>query len=260
MYAEDPRALSTLYLQTEAHFFGAICPTHLQCSASTNAYFTGELFSPFNLLFIRVASAPRDDSLAMSLGLIRGAVEEIRIVIHENEVEALRGELMALGFQNAERTTAMVFELARLVPTIGDSPVQINLTRNMHDWAVPIGSAFLRPPQVVAYYQAQHQRALDAGQALYHFTLSMEGQVLCSLTLSICGREARLNDIGTLVAFRRKGYGTRLIHAAMLYASSLGAQRCFLEAMEGSVSLYRQLGFEDLFEFHAFVRGPIAGT
>ena len=260
MHANVACDLPTLYGKTEEHFFAAVCPTHRRYSGGINAYFTDEYFSPFNLLFIRVGSTLLDNALAGPLELIRRTTQAIRVVIHEKQVEALGEVFLAHGFKPVEKTTAMVGDLACLAPWVGESGVQVQLTRNMNDWAEPFGSAFMRLPEEVARYQVRHQRALDAGEALYHFTLSDEGQVRSSLVLSLCDGEARLSDIGTLMGLRGRGYATRLIHAALLHASSLGALRCFLEASQGAFALYRQLGFEPLYECQAFTRDALADS
>ena len=251
--------LTALYHQTEDHYFAATCSLHRRYNACINAYFTDGYFEPANLLFIRVGSTPMGDAMAAPMELIRCILMNTRIVIHEEKVAQVGTVLMGLGFQAAEKTTAMALDLSRLVSSERDSTVQVSLTRNLDGWAAPLGSAFLLPPEWVTRYQARHQRALDVGQALYHFTLSTEGQVRCSLTLSMCNGEARLNDVGTITEFRAKGYATQLIQTALLHASSLGARRCFLEATTQGVSVYRKLGFEDLFDYQSFVRGPVAG-
>ena len=259
MHVDAACDLPALYHQTEEHFFAATCGMHRRYGACINAYFTDERSNPWNSLLIRVGSAQSSDAMAAPLALICDTPTAIRVVIHEEQVEASYDVLAGLGFQAAEKTTAMVFDLSRLVPSTGDSRVQISLTRNMNDWAAPLGSAFSISPEIIANYQARHQRALDAGQRLYHFTLSAEGQVRCSLTLSMSDGEARLSDVGTIASFRGRGYGTRLIHAALLHASSLGAQRCFLEASMDAISLYRKLGFERLFDYKSFIRGRVEG-
>ena len=38
----------------------------------------------------------------------------------------------------------------------------------------------------------------------------------------------------------------------------LGGLLCFLEATTGATSLYQSLGFERLFDYQTFVRGPVA--
>jgi len=258
MHADTACDLPTLYHQTEDHYFAATCSQHRHYNACINAYFTGEYFDPWNLLFIRVGSAPMGGAMAAPLDLLRRIFLDTRVVIHEEKVGAVAEALIGLGFQPAEKTTAMVLNLSGFVSSTDDRSVQISLTRNLAHWAVPLGNAFSMAPEGVARYQARHQRALEAGQSLHHFILSTEGQVRCSLTLSMWNGEARLSDFGTLVDFRARGYGTRLLQAALLHAASLGARRCFLEATMEGISLYRKLGFEGLFDYQAFTRGPVA--
>nr|WP_315415987.1 GNAT family N-acetyltransferase [uncultured Pseudomonas sp.] len=258
MHADVACDLPMLYHRTENHYFAATCSLHRRYNACINAYLTDEALDPFNLLFIRVGSGPLGDAVAAMLDVIRGTTLDIRVVIHEEKVEGLRDVLTELGFQAAEVTTAMVLEQSHLVPPTSDSAVQISLTQHLDDWAAPLGNAFSMLPEGLARYQARHERALEAGEALYHFILTSEGQVRSSLTLSMCDGEARLNDVGTLMDFRGRGYATQLIHAALRHATSLGAERCFLEASTQGLALYRTLRFTRLFDYQSFVRGPLA--
>ena len=258
MYADAACDLSTRYHLTEDHYFAATCTLHRRYSAGINAYFIDEHFVPWNLLFIRVGSAPLGEAMVQPLELIRRTLIEIRVVIHEEKVQGLREVLTGLDFQPAEKTTVMVLQLSRFVPSKSEGGVQISLTRDLNAWAIPLGNAFAMLPESVVHYQERHQRALEADETLYHFTLSVEGQVSSSLTLSLCKGEARLNDVGTLISFRGRGYATQLIQAALLHAAALGANRCFLEASEGAVPLYCKLGFERLFDYQSFTRQAVA--
>ena len=259
MHAQTAPDLPALYHLTEEHYFAATCAMHRHYSAALNAYLNDEFSGPGDLLFIRVGSAPLGEATAALLELIRRISIEIRVVIHQEKVDGLCGALTGLGFQPAEQTTAMVLELSRFIPSKREEEVQICLTRELSEWAIPLGSAYSMLPENLVHYQARHQRALDADESLYHFILSAEGQVSSSLSLTLCEGEARLNDVGTLVGARGRGYATRLIQAALLHAARLGACRCFLEASDSAVPLYRRLGFEPLFDYQAFTRGPLAG-
>ncbi|NWE41892.1 GNAT family N-acetyltransferase [Pseudomonas yamanorum] len=249
--------LATLYHQTDEHFFAAVCPLHRRYSAGVNAYFIDVDPVPWNLLIIRVGSAVLDEAMVEPLALIRRTSLGIRVVIHDDQVEGLQEALTGLSFVALDRTTAMVLDLSTFTPSVSGSHLQINLTRHLSDWAGPVGNAFRLTEDAIANYQARHQRALDSDESLYHFTLSVNAIVVCSLTLSMCDGLARLNDIGTDIADRGKGYATQLIHTALAHAQALGARRCFLEAAPEGVSLYRKLGFKGLFGNQAFVRGPV---
>lgn len=257
MHVNAAYDLTARYYLTEDHFFAATCARYRRHSAGINTYFAEDDSTPWNMLFIRVGSAALGEATQVILALIRRTVTPVRIVIPEVQVDGLRDTLTGLGFEPAEQSTTMVLPLPRFASSISKDSVQISLTRNLNEWAIALGSAFSISPETVANYQARHQRALDADEALYHFTLSVEGQVSCSLTLSLCEGEARLSDVGALAGFRGRGYATRLIQAALLHASDLGARRCFLEGSMMAVPLYRKLGFQRLFDCASFVRGPV---
>ncbi|NWC90933.1 MULTISPECIES: GNAT family N-acetyltransferase [unclassified Pseudomonas] len=248
---------TTQYHQTEAHFLAAVCPLHRRYSSSVNAYFSAVDPAPWNLLSIRVGSGALDEAMLEAQDLIRRTPLGVHVVIHDDEVEGLWQALTDSGLVAFEKTTAMCLDLSTFTPLPADRQARVNLTQHLSDWAGPVGNAFGLPEGGIANYQAQHQRALDSDQGFYHFTLSVNTVVVCSLTLSMCEGVARLNDIGTEIAARGKGYATQLIHAALAYARALGARQCFLEATPAGVSLYRKLGFVRLFGYQAFFRGPV---
>ena len=248
------------YYLSEDHFFAATCASYRRHSAGINTYFAGETSVPWNMLFIRVGNAPLRVAMGEVVDLIRATSIPIRMAVPQERLDGLRDVLVGLGFQPVEKSIAMVRHVSCFAPSVSEEGVQISLTRNLNDWAVPLGDAFCTPSETVTQYQARHQRALDVDESLYHFTLSVDGQVGCSLTLSLCEGEARLSDVGTLTGFRGRGYATQLIQAALLHAWSLGARRCFLEASMAAVPLYRRLGFQPLFDYASFVRGADVKT
>jgi len=258
MQTIGPLDLATLYHQTEHHFFAVTCPLHWRFSAGVNGYFADRSLNEWNLLFIRVGSGPLGDGVDTVLELISRTVLPVRVMISQEKIERLQTPLENLGFAVIETTTAMVLDLAIFTPSsVSDIPVQISLTHHLDDWAGPVASAFAMSVGWIAHYQSRHQLAMDRGEDLYHFTLAIQGTVVCALTLSVVDQVARLNDVGTESAFRGQGHATQLMQAALAYAVGLGARWCFLEASTLGVSLYRKMGFKDLFEYQAFWRGPL---
>lgn len=240
---------------TEEHFFAVTTSVHLRINSCVNAYQTDSGPSPWNLLFIRVGSAPLGEALVASDRLIRRSVIPVAVVVRQEKIEPLAHSLNAWGCVATETTTAMVLDMRRLLiyPRLSDQGV-IRLTDNLDDWATPIVSAFGISSEAAVHYQTQHKRALDKGECLYHFIMSLDGNSVCSLTLTLHNGLARLNDVGTDPAHRGKGYSTRLICAALVHATDLGARWCFLESSEQARSLYHRLGFKVLFHYQSFIR------
>ncbi|QJI27738.1 GNAT family N-acetyltransferase [Pseudomonas sp. ADAK18] len=258
MHAIGPLDLASLYHQTEHHYFAVTCPLHRRFNACVNGYFADLHINEWNLLFIRVGSGLLGDGLDAILELIPRTVVPVRTMVHRDKIGCVQEPLANLGFTVIETTTAMVLDLATFAPAAArGAPPQINLTYNLDDWAGPVGSAFAMSAEWTAHYQARHQLAMDGGEDLYHFTATIQGTVVCALTLSMIDQVARLNDVGTHAAFRGRGYATQLMQASLAHAMGLGARWCFLEASALGVSLYRKMGFKDLFEYQAFWRGPL---
>lgn len=244
-----------LYHQTEAHYFSATNPVERWFGSCVSAYLADQDVNEWNLLFIRVGGAPLEDAIAACEQLIRGSAVPVRVVVHQDALATCAHRLEALSLVAADQSTAMVLELRCFVASwpVADN-VEIGLADSLDAWSEPLTSAFRLPVGGLAHYQARHQVALDRGEGLLHFTLSVDRKVVSSLTLSMCDGLARLNDVGTHRAFRGKGYATQLIYAALAHARHLGAQWCFLEASSEGVSLYRSLGFRVLFDYQTFVR------
>lgn len=253
-----PDTVEARYHCAEEYFFAATSPSHRRFNACVNVYLADESRSVWNLLLVRVGSAPLGNAMLECEALMCRTKLPILLVARQEHVEALGGILETLGFIEIETSSAMVLDLAGFAaaPQVaGDG--EISLTHNLNDWAGPMGSAFGMPAEGAAHYQARHQAALDRGARFYHFTLTEKGQPVSSLTLTLCDDLARLNDIGTDAAYRAKGYSTRLIRTALAHATSLGAHWCFLEASTQGLSLYHTLGFRALFQYRSFVRGPL---
>lgn len=247
------------YHLTEDYFFTSTSALHQRVNACVNAYFADEYLSAFNLLFVRVGSTQLDDGIAPVLDLIRDISLPVNVAVHQAKVSTLKETLESMDFSATLRTTAMGLDLSAFTASpASDSRVEIRLTENLNDWAGPLRSALELSAESMAHYQARHQRCLDSGLLLFHFNLLVQGEVVCSSTLSMCDDLARLSDIATPITHRGKGYATQLIHGVLAHAITLGATWCFLEASTQGLSLYRKIGFTTLFDYLTFSRGARA--
>jgi ribosomal protein S18 acetylase RimI-like enzyme len=94
---------------------------------------------------------------------------------------------------------------------------------------------------------------------LLHSSLYKQEQPISSITLSINNDLARIDDVGTLPEFQRKGYATHLIKDALSAAKKLNVNYCFLESSTSSFSIYKSLGFEFLFKNNIYTN-PAANS
>ena len=101
--------------------------------------------------------------------------------------------------------------------------------------------------EIIDSYRKRHEIASQSGAKLYHFSGFIKNDPVCSLSLSLCGHNVRIDDLATTPAYQRKGYATQLVHAAIDFAKTLNASKCFLEASADGLSLYQKIGFKELF-------------
>lgn len=85
------------------------------------------------------------------------------------------------------------------------------------------------------------------------FVLEDEGEPVSSLICVQDGELAGLFEIGTVETERGKGYGRRTILSALKWAKLRGARQAWLQVgadNEAALSLYRSLGFEQVYDYH----------
>ncbi|MES2252409.1 MAG: GNAT family N-acetyltransferase [Pseudomonadota bacterium] len=129
---------------------------------------------------------------------------------------------------------------------VNDSTIIRAVDTNLNDWIFPLVEAFESTPKISAFYVDAHKRALGNSARFYHFTLYKDDQPVASLTISVIGTLARLDDVGTLPAFQGQGFATRLVTYGLKKAIDLGCTDCFLGASPDGLSLYQKLGFRTL--------------
>lgn len=117
----------------------------------------------------------------------------------------------------------------------------------LSDWIAPLQEAFQATEQNACLYQEAHIHALQKKANFHHFVAYADGVPVSAATLSLSPYGARLDDLGTLPAYQKKGFGTALILYIMKSAKDRGYQWLFLEASDEGASLYKTLGFNELY-------------
>ena len=129
------------------------------------------------------------------------------------------------------------------------SPLSIReMSGNLGAWSVPLIHGFESTPEFTGTYTQRHLLASQSDALIYHFSGFINDTAVSSLTLSLCGSHARIDDVATIPAYQQKGYATELIYAALTYAKHLNINTCFLEASASGLNLYKRVGFNELFK------------
>jgi ribosomal protein S18 acetylase RimI-like enzyme len=93
------------------------------------------------------------------------------------------------------------------------------------------------------------------------FAVIADGEIVSYTDLYQDGKEAQVEDVGTLPAHRGRGYATAVVIAAIASARERGAEFVFLVAdkEDWPKELYRQLGFDELAYYVKFVSPKLSG-
>jgi ribosomal protein S18 acetylase RimI-like enzyme len=88
------------------------------------------------------------------------------------------------------------------------------------------------------------------------FGVPVEGEIVSYTDLYLAGREAQIEDVGTLPEHRGRGYASAVTLAAIAAARQAGANFVFLvaDAEDWPKELYRRLGFDELGHYTKFFR------
>ncbi|KTC78095.1 GNAT family N-acetyltransferase [Legionella brunensis] len=156
--------------------------------------------------------------------------------------------LQSIEFEASENAIPMFLDLNHISFTPNQSLLIKETDTNLNDWMFPLVEAFHSTQELTTLYQHTHEHALAKKARLRHLTLYIDDKPLSSLTLSFHNNLARIDDFGTLPAYQNKGYGTYLLSYALEKVKGQGAEFCFLEAAESSLSLYEKMGFKSLFK------------
>lgn len=242
------------FKQLEALFWKSLSIQSQQFPNGIACYLSENKGLGFNYLFVHDTASVA----ALQQGIAFFAQHQAEyILVCESDLTELLDEIQRLSFEDDGRTTAMQLDLNLVQPQINQNHAltirmvnqQLDLWANPLQTAFPVGDVDLIPCLIRA-----HQRALDQNIEMYHFVLEDQGQPLTALTLSIDQEIARLDDIGTNVAFQGKGYATQLIQHALAFAQQHGVKYCYLEASEQGLAIYQKIGFKALFNNENFVQ------
>lgn len=167
--------------------------------------------------------------------------EAVHSLIKEQNLDLTgKGVAMAVEIENIQ------FPASTTALTIKD------MQNDLHTWSIPLIYGFESTPEATEVYTIRHASAVEVGASLYHFSGYIDDTVICSLSLSLCGENARIDDVSTMPAYQKQGFATALIFAALNHAKQLNIHTCFLEASDSGLSLYKRIGFNELFLNHYY--------
>lgn len=242
-----------LYRQAEDYFFKAISLKCLNLAEGVHAYMTGVPVADLN--FIYVTQRPDTFENILNLGkrfFDKDNMSFVIVIPQELCIPEREDSLNTLGYIQTGRSVSLAIELEGLII---DSTARFDNTviiksndDQLNDWLIPLISAFESTIEISSIYATAHKRALKKNINFRHFSLYKEETPIASITLSLRGAVARIDDVGTLPEFQGRGYATHLLRYVLSEAKRLGARHCFLESSDSGLGVYQKLGFMPLFK------------
>ena len=244
--------LIKLYRTIEDDFFNAIAEKTCKFGDSAIAYMTRMPVPQLNLVYVKNNDLSLDAINNLSQDFYRQYNKPFSIIIPKNfDCNQASPNHAKQNYRLSDESTAMYCEIKNTQRYMPSNDKQINIhaaNTELDDWVDLLTKAFGAEPQHGVIYTSMHKQALQKGYPLQHFVLYVKNKPVSSVTLSVKGNLARIDDVATLPDFQHQGYGTMMIKYALHVAKNLNAEYCFLEASTAGLKLYKNLGFKTLFE------------
>jgi ribosomal protein S18 acetylase RimI-like enzyme len=254
---ENVTDLINLYRQAEDYFFRGISSKCLDLDDGATAYMTGG--AGLNIIYITRNTNVIDKILTQGKQFYDQENLSFEVIIpQELCTSQMVAILNTMGYPQESKSVSMFLTLdtCALDETdnfAGEGMIKANDDR-LKDWMMPLIGAFESTFEICSIYATTHESALEKNTNLRHFCLYKQEQPIASITLSLNNNIARIDDVGTLPEFQRKGYATHLMRHVLAEAKKLGAHHCFLESSASGLGVYQKLGFEPLFKNNVYVR------
>jgi ribosomal protein S18 acetylase RimI-like enzyme len=218
-------------------------------TASLDAYLSGVHASGINTAIVHTLSPALKTEVKSCFAFFEAARVPWALVLPEYlRTPSVEAVLDTAGLIETGHGVAMALSLENFQSQKRPSPLVIKtMNADLPHWQLPLIEAFDSTPEITSVYTARHAQASEQSQNFHHFSGVIDEHCVCSLTLSMTGALARLDDIATLPAYQRQGYATQLISHALQVAANLDIKQCFLEASESGLSIYKKMGFSSLF-------------
>ena len=235
-----------LFRQAEDYFFRGISQEYLEFDEMAKAYITGVPVASLNPVYIKI-KCDIPEIIRKSQVFYPNKYPFEIIIPKEFCTQGKKNALEKLDYVKIAESTAMVASLMDNIDYDCDNnDFTIQLDQSLKDWMVPMISAFDSTFEMTLLYAKTHENALKQGYRFEHFCLYKDKQPISSITLSMQGNSARIDDVGTIPLYQNKGYATNLIKHALGEEKKSGLTYCFLEASNSALSIYKKLGFAPL--------------
>ncbi len=219
------------------------CPSiQAQSTPEVTQVWSAVPFPIFNI----VAHAATADAARVLAPYKQNSTPAIWFCLSASPAETPEEALLAAGLTLIDVRPCMAADSASI--TVKNTDVDIVRVQNdaqCRDWAAIQSAAnggF--PPIVLDTYEQLLRASLHADSTLTAFVAYADRLPVACALLHGGGGAAGIYQVGTIPAVRRRGYGTAVTAAAVLYAEKRGYDVSVLIATQMGRSVYEKMGFQ----------------
>jgi len=180
-----------------------------------------------------------------------------RVGVLTSEPERVGEALLARGLRDAGTVPALALMPGQLV----SSPQPVEMTVKVvstpalvSDWLEPYCTGFDLNETIRSHFEQFIKGRIGSSQTEAWFVGYVDNQpACCAYYLTTCEITVIYN-VATLTDFRNRGYGRSLVEAAIQHAWQRSAYPIALYSSEMGLSVYRKIGFSDVYRLGEFVR------
>jgi GNAT superfamily N-acetyltransferase len=175
-----------------------------------------------------------------------------------SQPENLDDQLIAHGLMLLDVRPCMAVEIDAIIsPETNATIVRVQDEAQCRDWVqVQASSNGGFPATVLDAYLDLILTTLDETNMSQAFVAYENGQAVACSLLHLGGGVAGIWQVGTIPEARRKGYGSAITYAPLLYAAQLGYKISVLIATQMGRPVYQKMGFQEILQAKVYLFTP----
>lgn len=180
-----------------------------------------------------------------------------RVGVLTNEPERVGEALRARGLRDAGKVPALALMPGQLVASQQCSELKVRVVSTpaeVIDWLEPYCTGFSLNDTIREYFKQFITGRLNSSHTEAWFVGYVENEPVCCAYYLTTSEITVIYNVSTLADFRNRGFGRLLVEAAIKHAWQQSSYPIALYSSEMGLSLYRRIGFTDVYQLGEFVR------
>jgi GNAT superfamily N-acetyltransferase len=133
----------------------------------------------------------------------------------------------------------------------------VDKQEKLYDWLVPFADAYALSENVIDHFQQFMRSRVEQAKGEAWFTGYVDNLPVSSAYYLTDSEVTMIYNVGTLTDFRKRGYARRIVEAAINHAWEHSSFPVALYASKMGVSLYRDMGFVDVYSLDQYLFAQI---